>query len=87
MPKKGWGTLIAESTTKEDFFAKVKESHPRDFILNMEKLEYAANKLFPTQAQQYIPQYAPEDFVITPEMQQWVDQRFEPGTNPNLTLT
>lgn len=88
LPKKGWATIIDEATNKNDFLEKVKGSYPRDYVLSLERIEYAAGKLFPDEVAEYIPRFTPESFIIEEQMQQWLDQRMQQGKlrNPNQTL-
>lgn len=88
LPKKGWATIIDEATSKADFIDKVKASYPRDFVLSLERIEYAAAKLFPDEVAEYIPRFTPESFIIEERMQQWLDQRLQQGKlrNPNQNL-
>ena len=56
-PKKDWGIILQEAQTQEEFLKQVQESHPREYILNLEKIEYCARKHFAPTKVQYLPRY------------------------------
>lgn len=64
LTKKDWGVILDESTTQEEFLANVRKSHPREYCLNLERLEYAAKKHFAPKEVEYVPRYT--NFINVP---------------------
>ncbi|AFR11828.1 Rep [Baminivirus] len=52
-----WGEILEQATSREGFLDLVRKHKPRDFILNMERLEYAANILFAEPEQSFVSMY------------------------------
>ena len=46
--KPTWGEIFDQATSKEQFLELVKVFYPRDFALNLQRLEYSATRIFPT---------------------------------------
>lgn len=67
-----WGDFL-KCESKKDFFEKIKSESPRDYILQMEKLEYAANKIFSTETVIFTSEFSPDSFFPTKVMQQWLE--------------
>lgn len=70
-PKRKWSELV-DTTSKEEFMAKAMEISPRDYFLNLERLEYAANAKFKPALPSYTSQFTFSS--IPPIVQQWLDQ-------------
>lgn len=62
--KLGWGEILETSTNEKEFLAKVLENFPREYALNLEKLEYCARKHFTPQQVEYTPRYT--NFINVP---------------------
>lgn len=67
---KTWDAIVT-SKSKEEFWANIKEQHPKEYLLNMEKLEYASKQLFKEKTE-FISPWKPTDFQVHPLMSQWV---------------
>lgn len=62
--KKTWGEVMDEATSADDYLRLVKLHYPREYALNLQRLEYTAQKAFPTYGVNTIESYS-ADFVIT----------------------
>lgn len=45
-PKKTWGEIVEESSTRDEYLSLIKKHYPRDFCLNLTKLQESAKYLF-----------------------------------------
>lgn len=70
--KRKWSELH-NASTKEEFFDLVKEISPRDYYINMERIQYAANQKFKYVIPDYISQF--NNFIIPNNIQEWEQQR------------
>lgn len=52
----------------------VKTNHPRDYILNHERLEYFGKKHFIEKKEPYVSPFT--DFILPPLVQNWLDSEF-----------
>lgn len=69
--KRKWSELH-DATSREEFMARAMEISPRDYYLNLERLEYAANARFQSVVPAYTSQFT---FSSVPHVvQQWLDQ-------------
>lgn len=66
-----WDAIVAVET-KDDFMQAVKAKYPRDYVLNLEKLEYYAEKRFKPELPAYVPIY--NDFIVPAPVKEWMDQ-------------
>ena len=71
--KRKWIDLDNAADAKEAWEI-VKQTSPRDYWLNLEKLEYSINKRFRKEMPRYDRQWD-HPFTISNIMQQWLDQR------------
>jgi len=46
-PKLSWGDLLDRAATATEFFDLCRKNYPRDYIMNLQRLEYVARKHFP----------------------------------------
>lgn len=65
-------TKLGTVTSAKEFMATALEISPRDYYLNMERLQYAANHIFKPTLPPYVPDHVFES--IPPAVQQWLDQ-------------
>ena len=73
--KRKYNQIIKECSKKKEFMEAVLEEHPRDYVINLEKVEYFANKHFKKETPQYQSKYTAEDFEVScPHMKMWADQ-------------
>lgn len=63
---------LFEAESKEDFMEKAKINYPEKYILQMERLEYAAEKLYGVTTKKYKSKYERSDFNEHILMEQWV---------------
>jgi Geminivirus rep protein central domain len=54
-----------DASSREEFFARVKQADPKNFVLQHEHLEYFANKHFAPPTSEYTPQFT--DFMRVPQ--------------------
>lgn len=69
--KRGWEDLIT-APTKEEFFKQVAEVYPRDYVINLEKIEYYADKKYKAEMPPYEPRFG--EFVVPERVQEWIAQ-------------
>lgn len=62
---------LAECETEDDFWKTAREQYPRDYVINMEKLEYYAKKKFKQAVDPYRSEFS--EFSATGELLGWVD--------------
>lgn len=72
---KTWGEIMKESATGEEFLEMVKENYPRDYALNLQRLEYMCQRNFGvcpnTIDEGWTPQYEHE---VPEPLRQWEGQ-------------
>lgn len=56
--KPTWGELFDLATTKEEYLRLVKIHYPKDYALNLQRLEYMATKTYPTSTANTIVEYS-----------------------------
>lgn len=73
--KKDWAAILSDSTNRDEFISNIKQHHPRDYVLNLERIEYCANYHFKSK----IPDYTPKSNFIYDfnDLDLWVDQMTE----------
>lgn len=71
-----WASVTSASTV-EEFWTTVKELSPRDYVLNLEKLEYFVSRHYAAGAPTYVSPYVQESFVVPQELEQWSSQAFD----------
>lgn len=69
-----WDSIVAVDD-KEEFMQAVKSKYPRDYVLNLEKLEYYADKRFKPELPIYVPIYT--DFIVPAPVAEWMQQMNE----------
>lgn len=69
--KRTWTDTLSESVDKADFFKRVKEDHPRDFVLSLERIEYFANYFFKAEVPPYVDPYNGA-FTVPNVLDEWV---------------
>lgn len=67
--------LLQKSATKADFMQSLLEHHSRDVFINLDRIEYAANKYFKA-SNEYVPMYT-EFPNIPQELHDWYGGNFE----------
>lgn len=72
---KKWSDLVAAATL-EDFWRIARETSPRDFILQNERLEYYAAKYYQKTTIQYTPDPT-HQFQMTPDLLNWRQNEFD----------
>lgn len=77
--RRSWGEILEASTTREAFLAAVAAEYPRDYVLQLERLQYFANFHYQVVMPPYVSRWAPDDFHVLDEITQWLDQRNNPG--------
>lgn len=77
-----YAAAFTDAGSKEEFLQLIREAAPRDYALNLERLEYVAEHTFKRVEELYVPRWQGEQFVVLPEMQRWVDQRLEVRSVP-----
>lgn len=70
----GWADACGAQSSDE-FWNLMKNNHPRDYIINHEKLEYYANKKFKKDIGPYEPQHT--EFIVPVELEYWADQNLQ----------
>jgi hypothetical protein len=65
---------------------QVKARYPRDYVLSLSRIEYTASKLFPDIVNPFESQYNPDDFILPPRAQDWLDQRLGNDRPQSLIL-
>lgn len=63
------------STSREEFWGLAKREFARDVVLNYERLEYTAEKLFGETRNPYVSPFQ-GDPVLTSELEQWINEEF-----------
>ena len=59
-----WGDIITTSTSEQDFLNKIKEAYPREYCMNLERLQYTARELYKPEKVQYTPRFT--EFINIP---------------------
>lgn len=75
---------MTDSTDYDDFMAKIAVAHPRDFILNHERLEYFGRKHFKLIVPPYVPLFT--NFKLPTLVQNWVDEEFKGNKHRKKSL-
>lgn len=74
-----WGTILTEADSEESFINAVKQRYPRDYVLNLSKIEYTASRVFGGEREVYVSPYDPESWRIPEALSQWNDDRINAG--------
>jgi len=82
--KRKWDELN-DTTSKAEFLSTALEISPRDYYMNLERLQYAANYKFKYSAPEYVHDITLQ-FNITDDMKTWVEQRMERDRPQSLIL-
>lgn len=83
--KRGWGELCDEADGINSFLELVKTHHPRDYVLNLEKLQYFAKFKYRTIITPYIPNPL-NVFIIPNNLSDWDNQRRDGDRPKSLWL-
>lgn len=67
--KKTWSDATS-CVTKREFMDFVAEHFPRDHVLNLERIEYFAEKKFKPEVPPYVPSY--QDFLVPHPVREWI---------------
>ena len=81
-----WATIIDTSESKASFLDAVRARYPRDYVLSLSRIEYTADRLFPSTGSVYESAYDHGDFVLPPRATEWVDQRADRDRPKSLIL-
>src|SRR5258708_35838447 len=77
-------TEALQSSTREDFFSKVKKADPKNYVLHYENLEYFAEKHYAPKRGAYSAPFT--EFIRVPlDMRAWVEHEL-PNTDRPKTL-
>lgn len=67
----GWGRILREATTIDEFCALVKEHHPKEWVLrHHDILAFASNNYNSPSA--YVPEWPRESYTVPAEVDDWV---------------
>lgn len=64
---------LADAETADEFWAIARRKHPRDYVVNLEKLEYFVSKKFKQDPEPYRSEFS--DFNITDELTTWINDQ------------
>lgn len=64
--KPTWGEMFDMATTKDEYLGLVKKHYPRDYALNLQRIEYSAEKTYPTSAVNTIEEFSPHYAITMP---------------------
>jgi len=79
--KRRMGDILAEAETPSQFMDLVKENYPEQYVFNLEKIEYAANKLYQRPPSPYTnPELG--GLTLTPGMEAWLNIEFVKPDRP-----
>jgi len=70
-------TKITSSTTEEEYWSTIRTTAPREWLLNLDKLEYFALKNFGTKKTTYTSPHAGFLTADLPQLQNWVDSSID----------
>jgi len=86
-PKKTWKDLVEECTTRSDFMRAAFDYSPRDFVLNLERIEYFANYHYRDAVPEYVqPDY---DWNVPTALTDWAEINVRariPGERPKSLI-
>lgn len=72
--KRSWSQIVEESGSSEDFIQNAKRFRTHDSVMNLQRIEYFADKHFNKKDKRtYVPEYTRTDFNELPEMKDWAD--------------
>jgi len=71
--KRKWEEAF-DTQNKQDFLTKIKEISPRDYILNLERIQYCAEHIFKKDLPVFTPKYNLDSFTIPHTIRVWQDQ-------------
>jgi hypothetical protein len=80
-----WKDCVSANSVDE-FMLAAKENFTRDFVLSMERLEYAAEKMYGTSVLTYTPKYTTFISPLPAPMQNWVDNELNGTKGKNLNV-
>lgn len=67
-----WAGLLKDCSTQEEFMSRVKETFPRDYILNLDRLIFFCNKHFKVVVTPYVSSFT--SFNVNIDISVWVNQ-------------
>ena len=82
MNKKTYGTIAAQSTTKEEYMAALTHHFPRDVAMNYDRLEQYSRVLFPETKVTYTNPYIINGDLLPDALTEWCDNLTRPTPNP-----
>lgn len=68
--KRNWSE-ITNCTCVNDFYEKVQEISPRDYVLNLEKLEYFVDKKLKNKKVNYVSPYDENSWIVPEPLGEW----------------
>jgi len=79
-----WSEILEHSSCYEEYIDLVKKNYPRDWALNLQRLEYGARKLFPTDdpdtiPESYVVDYEHDDIQVEPNFSKTIVIIGQPG--------
>lgn len=80
--KKDMAEILNEAETPSQFLDLVKENYAEKYVFNLEKVEYAANKLFQRPPSPYLPNPNQGGLTLTPGMEAWLNLEFPKQDRP-----
>jgi|SRR6185312_1423929 len=76
--KRGWHDILESATTADEFLEQAKTEFSRDFIINLERLQYFTNYYYKPKIEPYLnPNYT---FNIPTDLQTFASQMFQVNT-------
>jgi len=89
LDKKGYGQLIKEAITAEEFLAAVERHYPRDLVLGYDKLKAFVEYKYADKQPIFLSPFTSLNFVdVCPEMTDWaLSQMALPKPNPMVMNT
>jgi hypothetical protein len=79
-----WSDVL-DSDNMDDFLQAVRTFFPRDYCLNLQRLEYTAAKLYPI-LEQYEPEFVFSDYHLPQELIDWRDNGRLAGPRPQSLI-
>jgi len=71
--KRTYGDICAVASDAVDFVELVAESHPRDFVLQYDRVISFAAKRFAVPPAPYTPEFAQDPELVPADLQAWVE--------------
>lgn len=71
--KADWSEVM-KTESEAQYWDLIKKDHPREYCLNLERLEYTARKKFKANVEEYVSPWT--SFKITNEMEEWLRDEY-----------